>query len=160
LANSDHHSIPGVTFRRATPGDVPRLTDLIAAAELPPIFIAEFIDGFVVAERDGRVVACGGVEQYDGSAVIRSVVVDPAAQGLGIGARIAAMLMDAARAADARDVYLFTRDAWAFWSRLGFVEVTFEDWQEPARACWQYQFLSQNGQMAPDVHPMWRTAEP
>jgi len=160
LTSKNRPGISGVTFRGAAAADVPRMTELIAAAALPAVFITEFLDGFVVAERGGEVIACGGVEHYGACAVIRSVVVDPSARGLGVGVEIAGMLMDRARAAAAQDIYLFTAEAQDFWSRLGFVDVTFEEWKEPARACWQYQFLSPNREMLPDVHPMWRSAAP
>jgi amino-acid N-acetyltransferase len=70
------------------------MTELISAANLPAIFIEEFLDGFVAAEREGELVGCGGVETYGDCAVIRSVAVDGAARGLGIGRRIAEMLME------------------------------------------------------------------
>ena len=160
MTSSNRLPTPGVTFRPATTEDIPRMVDLISSAELPAAFIAEFLDGFVVAERDGAVVACGGIETYESCAVIRSVVVDPPAQGSGIGVEIARRLMDAARAAGATDLYLFTAEAHAFWLRLGFIDVTFEEWKDPARACWQYQFLSQNRTIVPDIHTMWRRAAP
>lgn len=136
------------------------MVDLISSAELPASFIAEFLDGFVVAERGGAVIACGGVEMYETCAVIRSVVVEPEAQGAGNGRQIAQRLMDAARAAGATDLYLFTAQAHPFWLRLGFVDVTFEEWKVAARANWQYQFLSQNREIVPDIHTMWRRAAP
>ena len=160
MTSSNRPPIPDVTFRAARPGDIPRMVDLISAAELPAAFIAEFLGGFVVAEREGAVIACGGIEKYESCAVIRSVVVDPAARGAGIGLEIAMRLMDAAQAAGATDLYLFTAEAHAFWRRLGFIDVGFEEWEEPARACWQYQFLSQNRTIVPDIHTMWRRAAP
>jgi N-acetylglutamate synthase-like GNAT family acetyltransferase len=134
------------------------MTEMIAAAELPPIFIEEFLDGFIAAERDGALLACGGVEMYGDCAVIRSVVVDPGARGLGLGGQLAERLMAQACKSGATDLYLFTADAWEFWKRYGFVDVTFEEWREPARACWQYQFLSQNREMVSGIHTMWRAA--
>lgn len=160
MTSSSRPPIPGVTFRPAREDDVPRIVELISAADLPAAFIAEFLDGFVVAERERAVIACGGVEMLETCAVIRSVVVDPAAQGAGIGLEVARRLMDAARAAGATDLYLFTAEAHPFWQRLGFADVAFEEWKEPARANWQYQFLSQNREMVPDIHTMWRRAAP
>ena len=160
MTSSDRWPIPDVTFRPARTDDIPRMVDLISAAELPAAFVAEFLDGFVVAERDGEVIACGGGEMYETCAVIRSVVVDPAARGEGIGLEIATRLIDAARGAGATDLYLFTAQAHAFWLRLGFTDVAYEAWKEPARACWQYQFLSQNRTIVPDIHTMWRAAAP
>ena len=157
---SNRTPAPDVSFRPARASDIPRVVELISSAELPAAFVAEFLGGFVVAERDGAVIACGGVEVYETCAVIRSVVVDPQAQGGGIGREIARRLMDSARAAGATDLYLFTAQAHPFWQRLGFEDVTFEEWKEPARANWQYQFLSQNREIVPDIHTMWRRAAP
>jgi amino-acid N-acetyltransferase len=142
-------------FRPAALADVPRMAALIGEAHLPPIFIEEFIDGFLAADVGGQVAACGGVEIYDGCAVIRSVVVDPAARGRGLGGRLAEQLIALARARSASDVYLFTQDARAFWKRYGFTDVALDAWKEPARACWQYQFISQNPEMAAEIHTMW-----
>ena len=143
------------TFRPATLADVPRMAQLIAAAELPPIFIEEFIDGFLAADVAGQVGACGGVEIYDDCAVIRSVVVDPSARGQGLGGELAERLIVLARTRGAGDVYLFTMDAWEFWKRCGFTDVALDEWREPARACWQYQFISQSPEMAAKIHTMW-----
>lgn len=151
-------TVDNVTFRRATANDVPRFVELIAAANLPPLFIAEYLDGFIAAEADGGVIACGGLEMYGQFAVIRSVVIDEQARGLGLGARMAAMLEDDARAAGATDIYLFTGDALEFWRHRGFVEVTFDQWARPPRLSWQYQFCSQNLDLIGEIHPMWRKA--
>lgn len=147
-----------VTFRRARPADVPRFVELIAGASLPPLFVEEYLDGFIAGEADGRVVACGGLEIYGDCGVIRSVVVDESARGAGAGKQIAEMLIEDARRAGARDLYLFTGDAHDFWLRFGFADVTFDDWRAPARMCWQYQFLSRNRDLGFEVHTMWRRA--
>lgn len=154
------HAAPtaNVTFRAAGATDVPRMVELIAGAHLPPLFVEEFLEGFIAAERGGEIVACGGVEMYGDCAVIRSVVVDEAGRGLGLGGRLAEMLMAHARDAGATDLYLFTADALPFWQHYGFVEVALEDWRDAPRACWQYQFISQNRNLMPDVHTMWRKA--
>jgi amino-acid N-acetyltransferase len=146
---------PGdVTFRAAVSADVPRLAELIAAASLPPLFIEEYLGGFIAAERAGTVIACGGVEFYGESAVIRSVVVDPEAQGLGLGRRIAEQLMDKIREHGGADIYLVTADALPFWQHMGFSELSFDDWAEDPRACWQFQFVSQNLELLPGIHTM------
>jgi amino-acid N-acetyltransferase len=158
LTSNNSRPASAVTFRSARPDDVPRIVHLISSAELPAAFVTEFLDGFVVAVRDSSVIACGGVERYENCAVIRSVVVDPAARGEGIGGEVAQRLMAAARVAGATDLYLFTELAHPFWLRLGFADVAFEAWKPPARANWQYQFLSQNRDVVPGIHTMWRPA--
>ncbi len=152
-------SVAEVTIRRATPANIPRMVELIAGANLPPLFIAEFIEGFVVGELDGEVVGCGGIEMYGTSAVIRSIVVDERMRRTGLGRRLAERLISDARAAGASDLYLFTADAHEFWKHLGFVDVTFDDWKSEARVNWQYQFISQNPDLLPgEIYTMWRVA--
>jgi N-acetylglutamate synthase-like GNAT family acetyltransferase len=134
------------------------MVELIAGANLPPFFVDEYLDGFVAAERAGTVVGCGGIEMYGDCAVVRSVVVAESERGTGLGRRLAEALMADASKAGAVDLYLFTADALPFWAHLGFEEVGFDAWREPARACWQYQFLSQNHDLDFEVHTMWRKA--
>lgn len=149
-------SVPDVSVRAARPDDVPRMTQLINEAHLPAVFIEEFLAGFVAAEREGQVVGCGGVEVYRAGAVIRSVVIDPAAQGLGLGRRLAERLVEYGHAAGVRDFYLFTVDAASFWRHLGFEDVTVSEWIEAPRASWQYQFISQNPGAIPGMRSMWK----
>jgi len=149
-----------VTFRGATRDDVPALADMIASENLPPFFIEEFLDGFLIAERGGAMLACGGVESYGDCAVLRSIVVAPEARGLGLGRDIGDRLITVGRERGARHLYLFTMDAWAFWKRLGFEDVGLDEWHEPARACWQWQYISQNREheMFRGIHSMWKAA--
>lgn len=147
-------------YRRGRPDDVPRFAQLIVAGELPPMFIEEFVEGFVAAEHDGATIGCGGLEVYGDCGVIRSVVVEERARGLRIGERIAELLMNDARAAAITELYLFTMYARPFWRRLGFVDVALDAWKEQPRVSWQYQFISQHPGAAGDVLAMWRPAAP
>lgn len=147
-----------VTLRASTLGEIPRLAELILGGGLPPLFIAEYIDGFVSAERSGVVIGCGGLEMYETCAVIRSVVVAPEAQGLGLGAAVADWLEAEARRRGATDIYLFTAEALGFWTRRRYVETGLDGWPAPPRLSWQYQFISQNLDLVGEVHAMRRTA--
>src|SRR6185295_16352223 len=148
-----------VEFRAALESDVAPMTTLIASAGLPPVFVAEWLGGFIAAEREGAVVACGGIEMYEDCGVIRSVVVAESARGLGLGGLFAERLMALGRERGARDLYLFTADAHPCWVRYGFTYVAFEAWKQPARASWHYQFLSQNRDFFAGGHTMWRAAD-
>lgn len=151
--------MPGaIVLRPSRPGDMPAMAALLEQADLPPMFIEEFLDGFLTAERGGEIIGCGGVELYGESAVVRSVVVAQTTQGMGLGRRIAEVLLERARHAGAGEAYLFTMDAWAFWAHLGFEDVALEAWNEAARECWQYVVVSQNRdlEMFAPVHAMRR----
>jgi amino-acid N-acetyltransferase len=145
-------------YRRGAPGDEQRFAELIVHGELPPLFIAEFIRGFVAAEHGGDVIGCGGLELYGRCGVIRSVVVQDSARNKGIGERMAQLLMEDAQAFGATDIYLFTMHARRFWERLGFRELPLERWEQAPRICWQYQFVSEHPEASSGVVAMWRAA--
>lgn len=141
-------------YRRGRPEDSTQLASLIVSGELPPFFMEPYIDGFLVIEHDGRLVGAGGLEFYGDDAVIRSVVVDPAARGLGLGLDVARLLEEDALASGARDIYLFTLHAWDFWKRLGYVDLPLEQWPDTVRENWQYRFVAGYPEASRDVHPM------
>jgi N-acetylglutamate synthase-like GNAT family acetyltransferase len=152
-------TLEACVFRRGRPEDVPQLGSLMAAADLPPLFIEEFLGGFAVVEHAGEVLGGGGLEPYDGCGVIRSVVVDEGARGLGLGRRIAALLTEDARLSGLEDLYLFTAEAHGFWLTLGFKDVELDAWKPAPRASWQYQFIAAHKDEMPfQVHSMWRPA--
>ncbi|MGE0688738.1 MAG: GNAT family N-acetyltransferase, partial [Dehalococcoidia bacterium] len=61
-----------------------------------------------MAEADGRLVAVGGLEIRDDTAVLRSVAVDDSMRGTGVGRGLARELIDLAARASVADIYLFT----------------------------------------------------
>ena len=141
-------------YRRGRPDDAAQMAALIVSGELPPFFLEPYIEGFLVIEHDGRMVGAGGVEFYGEDAVIRSVVVDPGARGLGLGIDIGTLLEDDALKSGARDVYLFTMHAYGFWKRLGYIDLPLDQWPENVRENWQYQFVAGYPQASRDVHAM------
>ena len=146
-----------LVYRRGRVDDVPALAQLIVAGELPPLFIEEFAQGFVVVEHGAEIVGCGGLEVYDEACgVIRSVVVDERVRGMRIGEKIARLLTEDALAAGIEDLYLFTMHAHAFWQRLGYVDVELDAWKMAPRVCWQYQFLSRYPEASEGVFVMWQ----
>ena len=141
-------------YRRGKPADAQEMAALIVAGELPPFFLEPFIDGFLVIEHNGRMVGCGGVEFYGDDAVIRSVVVDPAARGLGLGLDIGRLLEEDALKSGAGDIYLFTLHAYEFWKRFGYVDLPLDEWPHNVRENWQYQFVAGFPEASRDVHAM------
>lgn len=71
------------SLRPATPDDLPAIVALLEAAQLPPVELEQHLDNFVVAEIDGRVVACGGLEASPeaSACLIRSMAVDARCAG-------------------------------------------------------------------------------
>jgi N-acetylglutamate synthase-like GNAT family acetyltransferase len=149
-----------VRLRRARRSELAPITELIVAANLPPLFVEEFVCGFAVAEQNGAIIATGGLEIYKDAGFLRSIAVAEAGRGLGLGREITKLLIADARAAGIRDLYLFTQDAVLFWQHMGFVDVPMDAWPEPARANWQYRYISDHyeAMQAMGVHSMWKRA--
>jgi len=65
----------------------------------------------------GRLVSAAGLEQCDGSLLLRSVVTDPAFQGKGMAAELVSTLNLAAKEAGYDEIWLLTIDADRYFSR-------------------------------------------
>jgi amino-acid N-acetyltransferase len=149
-----------ISYRSATPADVPAMTALLESAGLPSRLIEPYLETFLVAEADGVVLACGGLEVHGDTAVLRSVVVDESLRGSGVGRRLSLRLIGLAMVYRVRDIYLFTAEAWAFWKKVGFVDTTLEAWRLPARASWQFDYVKSHQEWAESVglRTMWMPA--
>ncbi|UNX56483.1 amino-acid N-acetyltransferase [Georgenia sp. TF02-10] len=116
-----------VTVRQARPADVRAIFDLVQPYVAERILIDkelisyfEAVQEFVVAEEDGRVIGCGALHVlWDDIAEVRTLAVDRAATGRGLGARLLAELVDRARALGLRRVFCLTFEV-AFFRRHGF----------------------------------------
>jgi amino-acid N-acetyltransferase len=111
------------SLRAARPQDLPAITALLTRVRLPLAGVDEHIGAFVVAERDGEVVGCAGLERYGAAALLRSVAVAPAARGAGLGARLTRACLDAAQTDRVEKVALLTETAEGFFPRFGFVPI-------------------------------------
>src|SRR2546423_7026027 len=96
---------PGCVVRPARTADVPairRLVDHYAPSGMllskPTVSLYEAVQEFRVAELDGQVVGCGAVHvMWEDLAEVRTVAVDPAYRGRGVGDHIVPALLDVAR---------------------------------------------------------------
>ena len=72
-----------VHIERALDADQPSILQLLRDAGLPIDGLVDHLDSAFVARDDGAVVGCAAVETYADGALLRSVVVAPAARGRG-----------------------------------------------------------------------------
>lgn len=90
---------------------------------------------FWIAEADGQPLGCVALARLDGYGEVKSMFVDPAARGQGIGAALMAALEDRARASGLAVLRLETGDtlheAHRLYRRHGFTDCgPFGDYQE------------------------------
>lgn len=135
------------TLRPATTHDVPAIVALLAAVQLPPNELEDHLDHVVVAEQDGRIVGCGGLEVYSDcdAGLVRSMAVEEELRGSGLGAAILEWVSEHARSLGMRELFLFTMNARDFYARFGFQDATPEDFPECARRSAQYRFVCLRG---------------
>lgn len=110
----------GISLRGASADDLPAVEDLLTKSSLPVEGITDSIGSFVVAESDGRVVGVGGVERCGEYGLLRSVAVDPAARGRGVGAAIIERLIGDSEESGLRALYLLTTTAENYFPSFGF----------------------------------------
>jgi amino-acid N-acetyltransferase len=108
-------------IRGADPADLPAVLELLAEAALPAAGVAEAFADFVVAEGEGgALLGAAGVELYGHDALLRSVVVAPAARGTGVGSRLVEAALEHAAARGCGAAYLLTTTAADWFPRHGF----------------------------------------
>ena len=118
-----------LTLRRARTADVPAIRDLLDVyvtdrilLDKPTVTLYEDIQEFWVAERDNdaTVVGCGALHvMWRDLAEVRTVAVDPASRGLGVGHAIVEKLLATAAWLGVRRVFCLTFET-AFFERHGF----------------------------------------
>ena len=115
--------------RRARTSDVPeikRLVDTYAGKillEKNLVTLYEAVQEFWVAEHEGRVVGCGALHVFwSDLGEIRTVAVDPAVTGHGIGHAIVTRLLDVARELQLGRIFVLTFET-EFFGRHGFTEI-------------------------------------
>ncbi len=134
-----------LTVRRARTSDVPeikRLVDTYAGRillEKNLVTLYEAVQEFWVAELDGTVVGCGALHVlWSDLGEVRTVAVDPAVRGRGIGHAIVDRLLEVARDLELERLFVLTFET-EFFARHGFTEiegtpVTAEVYEEMCRS--------------------------
>jgi amino-acid N-acetyltransferase len=113
--------------RRAQLNDVPRMLPLLneyaRQAEILPRTeedVYRSIREWVVVEADNKIAAMGSLlVVWRDLAEIRSLVVDPAYQGLGLGRNVVSLLLEEAKSLQLEQVFALTRKP-GFFMKMGF----------------------------------------
>jgi amino-acid N-acetyltransferase len=122
-------SSPDVTVRRARTSDIPRIKHLVDTyagkilLEKNLVTLYEAVQEFWVAERGGTVIGCGALHVlWADLGEVRTVAVDPAVRGEGVGHAIVDRLLAVARELELERLFVLTFET-EFFGRHGFAEI-------------------------------------
>ena len=101
--------------------------------------------GFLVACDGERVIGTIGVKQYGGAGLLRSLAVDPAWHGNGVGEALLQAAEESARRAGVHELWLLTTDAQAYFERRGYSPADRATAPMGLQSCTQFQTLSPAG---------------
>lgn len=106
---------------RAEARQLPDVQRLLRSAQLPDSDLtAEHLGDFLVGG-DAPVRACVGLERFGDAALLRSLCVEEASRGAGLGEAALEAIERHARASGVRQIFLLTTTATDFFRRRGYV---------------------------------------
>ena len=111
-----------LTIKPATRQDLAEILSLVAAVDLPPDGIEQYLGGFLVArDEHGNLLGTIGMERHGQLGLLRSAAVSPGLQRSGLGTMLASRLIADAAAAGISEILLLTSTARVFFEkRFGF----------------------------------------
>lgn len=116
-----------VALRTAAPDDLDRVESLLAANDLPHGDVDAGSATFYLASVDGEVVGVGGLEVHSSDGLLRSVVLEDAARGRGLGTALVESLESEAVDAGVDSLYLLTTTAQGFFRGCGYEVIAREE---------------------------------
>lgn len=116
-----------VVVRSALRSDWHHIAALLEQCGLPTSDTYELIEDFQVAIYQDRIVGCAAAEYHGPHVLIRSVAVEPAYRDNGNATHLVEILLMRARGTEAREAYIFSTVAPAYFARWGFSLVATEE---------------------------------
>lgn len=110
-------------LRKATTADLPAVRRLLSAAKLPLEGLDDHRERLWVWDLDGTVVGAIAYEAYGDQGLLRSLIVDPAQRGTGLGAALLQAGLAEMRRAGLRNAYGLTTTIPDWLARLGWTEL-------------------------------------
>jgi N-acetylglutamate synthase-like GNAT family acetyltransferase len=140
-----------IAIEQARAEDLPAIQALLQEAELPGD-IGAHLPHFLVARHHGRLVGCVGMEVYGSDALFRSLAVQPAYRGSGLGRRLYDALAEKARSKGVERAYLLTTTIASLAESWGFRRIDREKVPAAIRETSQFR-----GACCSSAVAMWRT---
>jgi amino-acid N-acetyltransferase len=128
-----------MVIERAEADDLAAVQRLLTGHGLPLEGVVQHLSTMVVARDNGRIVGVAAVELYEGGALLRSVAVDAAAQGRGLGHQLTEAALEIARERQLDAVFLLTTTAERFFPKLGFEQISRDEVPATVQASVEFQ---------------------
>jgi amino-acid N-acetyltransferase len=116
-----------VVLRSASRSDWHHIAALLEQCGLPNSDTFQIIESFQVALYEGHIIGCAAAEHHGSGVLVRSVAVEPAYRDRGIAGCLVEALLMRARGTEAREAYIFSAVAPAYFARWGFSLVAADD---------------------------------
>lgn len=114
-------------IRQAEAHDLEAVLALLRSAGLPTEGVREHFRHFLVAELDGAIVGCVGLELYGAHTLLRSLAVAKEHQKQGLGTRLTQQIIAQASSLGLKEIILLTTTAENFFRHFGFEKITREE---------------------------------
>lgn len=112
-----------VPIEPAQAADLPAVLNLLERHGLPRDGAADTLDAMVVVRSENRIIGVAALEFYDDGALLRSVAVETAAQGAGVGRRLVARALEIAAERGYSSIFLLTTTAEHYFAQFGFTTI-------------------------------------
>ena len=109
-------------FRTPFKEDFELIRQLLSECNLPFSDIDPSKQYFIIAENDGKMIGCCGVEIYGDNVLFRSLAVSPDYRSLGIGRMLTDKIIKTAPEKGIQKLYLLTTTAGDFFKKQGWNE--------------------------------------
>lgn len=110
-------------LRSANAQDLSSIENLLKEDRLPYQDISEKLADLFIGCVNSEAIGIGGLEVYQNSGLLRSLVVERSYRGRGYGKTFTAHLLRYAKSVNVERVYLLTTTATTFFTQLGFEKI-------------------------------------
>ncbi len=115
-----------MTFRAGEKNDINMIKSLLKSADLPYEDIDLARQDFIVIVQGTKIIGTVGLETYGESGLLRSLAVEDAFRGFGLGRALAREMIGHAKDSGIKQLYLLTMTADRFFEKEGFERISRE----------------------------------
>ena len=106
--------------------DRPQIVSLLEKDKLPKDDLPSVLENFFVAKSDNKIIGAIGLEQYEKSGLLRSMVVDQQHRNKRIASQLVQVLEEHAVTLGIDEIFLLTETAANYFNRKGYQQIARE----------------------------------